>query len=104
MANETEIPQALQPVTVATTEGAKVMSPTPIPGEPQPQRRQEDTRSYSGEWTILGLALLTWASTFFAEIAQVKTWAELQTPAFLGTHVAQVCGVVLSVFAAKRIK
>lgn len=82
----------------------KVLSPSPTPGAALPTRRVEDTASYSGEWTLLIMALLTWAVTFFGELAQVKTWAEMQTPGFVGTHAAQVIGVILSVVAAKRIK
>jgi hypothetical protein len=92
-------------VEVVTDSGErKTMSPTPTPGAPNPQRRQTDTATYGLEWTVLGLALLGWAGTFFADVATVSTWAEMQTPKFVGIHIAQLFTTITAIVAAKRIK
>lgn len=82
----------------------QTFSPSPDPGMPQPQRRMEDTKSYAGEWTILLLALLGWATSFCADMAQEESFQNMFTPKFMGTHVAQLFTVTVSVLAAKRLK
>ncbi len=92
-------------VDVVTASGEhKTMSPTPTPGAPNPQRRQTDTATYGAEWTALGLAILGWAGAFCADMAQVGTWAEMQTPKFVGIHVGLLFTMISAVVAAKRIK
>lgn len=80
------------------------MSPSPDPGAPLPQRRTEDTKSYVGEWAVLLLALLGWATTFCVDAAQNETWAQLRQPKFFFLHVAQLFSVMTSVVAAKRLR
>lgn len=93
-------------ITVASAPGEppKVYSPSPEPGEPAPKRRMEDTKSYAGEWTVLIIALLGWASTFCLDMAQEETFSAMMTTKFMGTHIAQLLSVTVSVLAAKRIK
>lgn len=92
------------PVTLPTAEGDKTFSPSPDPASPLPQRRTEDTKTYAGEWTVLLLALLGWASTFCLDMAQEESFANMMTPSFLGTHIGQLFSVMAAVTAAKRIR
>lgn len=80
------------------------MSPSPEPGQPSPQRRVEDTKSYVGEWTVLLLAVLGWATTFCVDAAQNETWQQITTPKFMLLHIAQLFSVTSAIFAAKRIR
>ena len=82
----------------------QVYSPSPEPGHSMPQRRVEDTKSYTGEWTVLLLALLTWASSFCVDMAQEESFQNMMTPNFVGTHIAQLFSVTVSVLAAKRLR
>jgi hypothetical protein len=81
----------------------KVYTPSPEPGEPTPQRRLEDTKSYSKEWMILGVALAGWAGAFCTDIAAVSAWKDIFTPKFVGIHAAQLLSVMVAVITANRI-
>lgn len=82
----------------------QTFSPSPIPGQPPPQRRAEDLKSYAGEWTALITGLLIWATTFSADAAKVATWREMTTPAFVFIHAGQLFGVLLALVSAKKLK
>ena len=71
---------------------------------PHQKRRQEDTKRYTTEWTILLASLLGWAASFMLAISEYETWEVVWTPKFLGLHVAQLFTVMSSVLAAKRIR
>lgn len=92
------------PVVLMTREGAKTFSPSPDETKPQPNRREEDLKSYTGEWTVLILALLGWAATFCTDMAQEETFKQMLTPSFLGNHIAQLFSVTLAVLSAKRLR
>ena len=67
-----------------------VYSPSPVPGQPAPQRRAEDTKTYAGEKSVLAVALLGWASMFMADMAAFETWDSVMTPGFIGVHIGQL--------------
>lgn len=96
-------PKTPEPIVV---EGAQpqVYSPSPTPGEPPPKRRAEDSKTYTGEWVVLLIAVLTWASTFLADIALLDSWSELGQPKILALQLSKLTAAILSVLAAKRIK
>ena len=81
-----------------------VFSPSPVPGQPDPQRRAEDTKSYAFEWGVVLSGVLLWAATFLTDMASYDTWAEITTPKFIGVHVGQLVGVISAIVGAKRIK
>lgn len=91
----------LKPVTASD---GTVFSPSPEPGRTLPRRRMEDVKSYVGEWTVLLLALLGWASTFCVDAAQNETWAQVTNPKFIMLHIGQLFSVVTAVVAAKRLR
>lgn len=93
----------LKPITISNVQ-PQVLSPSPVPGQELPQRRAEDTATYSNEWIILIIALLTWAGAFCFDMANEETFAAMLTPKFIGTHAAQLAAAIVSVLAAKRIK
>jgi hypothetical protein len=92
------------PVVLSTPQGQKTFSPSPDDAHPLPQRRAEDTKSYVGEWTILLLALLGWATTFCVDAAQNETWEQIINPKFVMLHIGQLFSVMTAIFAAKRMK
>lgn len=84
--------------------GGKTFSPSPDPAGPLPKRRTEDTKSYAGEWTVLIIAVLGWATTFCVDMAAYETFDDVLTPKFLGVHIGQLFSVTVSIIAAKRLK
>lgn len=98
------VPDELKARAIVEDGTIKVMSPSPMPGEPQAQRRREDIASYSGEWVVLIGGVLTWLSTFFVDMAAFESWSQILTPKFVGLHVGQLAGVIAAIVAAKRIK
>lgn len=97
------MPDDLQPVTIQRAQ-PQVLSPSPVPGQELPQRRSEDTKSYTGEWTVLLLGILGWATTFFIDASQNETWKEITSPKFMALHVGQLFSVMTAIIAAKRMK
>lgn len=93
----------IRPVTIPNAQ-PQVLSPSPVPGEQLPQRRLDDTKSYAGEWTVLLLALLGWATTFCVDGAQSESWAQITDPKFIMLHIGQLFSVMTAVIAAKRMK
>lgn len=94
----------LPPPIVMEGQQPQVFSPSPVPGAPPPQRRAEDTKSYAGEWTVLLIALLGWATTFMLDMAEFESWTQIWTPKFVGVHIGQLFSVTAAVIAAKRIR
>jgi hypothetical protein len=92
------------PVVLSTPQGRKTFSPSPDDAHPLPKRRTEDTKSYAGEWTVMLLAILGWATTFCVDAAQNETYQQLIQPRFMMLHIAQLFSVTVSVLAAKRIR
>jgi hypothetical protein len=93
----------LDPITIPGVQ-PQVLSPSPVPGKELPQRRAEDVKSYTGEWTVLLLGILGWATTFFIDASQNETWAEITSPKFMALHVGQLFSVMTAIIAAKRMK
>lgn len=93
----------MQPVTLPNRQ-AQVLSPSPVPGESLPRRRTEDTKNYTGEWAVLLVALLGWATTFCVDAAQNETWEQIQQPHFIFLHIGQLFSVITAVVAAKRLR
>jgi hypothetical protein len=97
---DTEMP----PNIVVAGAQEQVFSPSPVPGQPAPQRRAEDTDSQMGHWTVLSLALLGWAASFCLDMASFESFKEVLTPKFLGVHISQLFSVTLAVVTAKRMR
>lgn len=93
------------PVVLETEQGPTVFSPSPAQGVPKNAGRRElDRKTYGKEWSAVGLGLLVWSISFFAEIAgSGLTWADLTTLKFVASHAAQVLGVIAAVLGAKQI-
>lgn len=73
-------------------------------GVPHPQRRADDVPTSHFEWITLVVALLTFGATYLNDLAQYKTWIELVQPSVFLTKLGQLCGVILAVTTAKRMK
>jgi hypothetical protein len=71
---------------------------------PPPPPLAYDHKTYALEWTVLLVAILGWATTFCLDVAKQATFESIWTPAFLGSHLAQLFTYITSVVAAKRIK
>lgn len=102
-ATETQLPSNI--VVPTPEQGPTVYSPSPNQGERSPDRRKGDQPgAYTGLWIVLLLAILGWSATFMQDMAKESSFQNIWTPAFVGSHGAQLVTYIASVVAAIKIK